>query len=67
MNTFDVADLLEPLGVAVGAFLVLGTLGNLAGTPWTTVGNAGVAVIQLVGFVLSAVIGVGLAWLSYDR
>lgn len=66
MNTFDVADLLEPLGVAVGAFLVLGALGSLAGTPWTSAGNA-VVVAQLAGIVLSAVIGAGLVWLSYDR
>jgi protein-S-isoprenylcysteine O-methyltransferase Ste14 len=63
MNTFDVADLLEPLGVAVGAFLILGALGVLAGRPWTNVGS--VVVVQLVGVVLSVVIGVGLAWLSY--
>jgi hypothetical protein len=67
MNTFDFVDLLEPLGVAVGAFLILGSLGSLAGTPWTTAGNAVIAVVQLAGIVLSAVIGAGLAWLSYDR
>jgi len=65
MNAFDFADLLEPLGVAVGAFLVLGALGTLLGAPWTTAQSGGVAVVQIVGIALSIALGVGLAWLSY--
>jgi len=67
MNAVDFADLLEPLGVAVGAFLVLGALGTLLGMPWTTALSGAVAVVQLVGIALGLALGVGLAWLSYER
>jgi hypothetical protein len=59
-----VEDRLEPLGVAVGVVLVLGSLGTLLGSPWST-GGAVVTVLQLVGVVLGVGVGVGLAWLSY--
>jgi len=59
-----VEDRLAPLGVTVGVVLVLGSLGTLLGSPWST-GGAVVTVLQLVGVVLGVGVGVGLAWLSY--
>lgn len=60
----NVEDRLEPLGVAVGVVLVLGSLGTLLGAPWAS-GSAVVTVLQLVGVALGVAVGAGLAWLSY--
>lgn len=66
MNGLDnlFADRLEPIGIAVGVFVVLAALGTLAGAPWTTNGSGLVSVIQLVGIAGMIAIGVGLAWLA---
>jgi len=56
-------DPLEPLGIAVGAFLVLAALGTVAGAPWATLGSLGAAVVRVLGAVLMAVVGVGLIYL----
>jgi len=61
-----VEDGLTPLGVAVGAVLILGSLGTLLGSPWST-GGAAVTVLQLVGVGLGVAVGVGLAWLVYSN
>ena len=54
----------EPLGIAVGGFLVLVALGTLVGTPWQTNNDAVVSAVQLVGVLLTAAVGVGLVWLA---
>jgi hypothetical protein len=56
-------DPLEPLGIAVGAFLVLAALGTIAGAPWTTLGSLGTAVVRVLGALLMAGVGVGLIYL----
>lgn len=58
------ADTLEPLGIAVGAFLILGALGTLLGAPWATAGSTAVVIVQLVGIALVVAVGAGLVWLS---
>ncbi|WP_225332889.1 hypothetical protein [Halomicrobium urmianum] len=58
-------DALEPLGIAAGAFLVLMGLGTLLGAPWATNPNLGPVVITVLGALLSMVVGVGLAYLSW--
>jgi energy-converting hydrogenase Eha subunit E len=65
MSAVTVTDRLEPLGVATGIFLVLGSLGTLLGAPWSS-GGALVVALQLLGVVLGVAVGVGLVWLSYD-
>ncbi|WP_226011702.1 hypothetical protein [Halomicrobium salinisoli] len=62
-DRFD--DTLEPLGIATGAFLVLVGLGTLLGAPWATNPNLGPVVVTVLGSLLSVVIGVGLAYLSW--
>lgn len=66
MDGLEFADTLEPLGIAVGALVILIALGTLAGTPWTTARSGGAVVVQVVGVVLSVAIGAGLIWLSYE-
>ncbi|MFC7132922.1 MULTISPECIES: hypothetical protein [Salinibaculum] len=66
MNVLDVKDTLEPLGIAVGALLILVGVGTLVGQPWATSNSAGATVLQLLGVLVLFVLGAGLAWLSYD-
>jgi protein-S-isoprenylcysteine O-methyltransferase Ste14 len=62
MDAFE--DTLKPLGIAVGAFLILGALGTLLGAPWATAASTPAAVVQLVGIALVVAVGAGLVWLS---
>lgn len=66
MNPFAdrFADKLEPIGVAVGIFLVLIALGTIAGMPWA-VKDTLAAVVQIVGALGTGAIGAGLAYLSW--
>lgn len=59
------AEPLRPLGVAVGVLLVGATLAALASTPWQTEASMGAVVVQVLGAVLMAVIGVGLTYISW--
>jgi len=59
----SLSDPVEPLGVVVGALLVLGGLATLLGTPWAYKPGAAVMVGQIVGALAAIGIGVGLAWL----
>ncbi len=67
MEVIDATDKLEVLGVLVGAFLVVVALGTLVGTPWTTNSSALVSAVQIVGVAAMIAVGIGLAWLSYER
>lgn len=57
-------DRLEWLGVAVGAFLILGSLGTLAGMPWTTNPDTPAVLLQLLGIVLTIGVGAALVWIA---
>ena len=59
----SLSDPVEPLGVVVGALLVLGGLATLLGTPWAYKPGVVVMVGQIVGALAAIGIGVGLAWL----
>jgi protein-S-isoprenylcysteine O-methyltransferase Ste14 len=59
-----VRDRLEPLGIVVGALLVLFGLGTVYGTPWTTKGSVLASGLQLVGVLAMIAVGVALVWLS---
>lgn len=65
MRVLDVEDRLEPLGILVGAILVLMALGTVVGTPWTTNASVVATLIQFVGVVAMIGVGVALARLSY--
>ena len=67
MHVLDFKDTLEPLGIAVGALLILVGLGTLVGQPWATSNSAGATLLQLLGVAVLFVLGAGLAWLSYDE
>lgn len=60
-----VADRLEVLGIAAGAFLVLAALGTVLGQPWTTNPDGLAVALKLVGVVLTIAIGAGLIYLSW--
>ncbi len=63
MDSLVVGDRLEVLGLVVGALLLLGGLGSLAGMPWVTNPDTLAVIVQLIGIVLSMVLAVGLVWL----
>lgn len=65
MNVLE--DPLEPLGVAVGVFLVLVGLATLAGQPWAYKSSTAVMAGQVVGAISAVAIGAGLAWLVYTQ
>lgn len=59
-------DPLKPLGVAGGVFLVLAAAGTIIGAPWATQATTGGAVVQVLGAVLMAILGAGLAYVSWS-
>jgi hypothetical protein len=63
MAAIDFGDRLEVLGVAVGVLLILGSLGTLAGMPWTTNPNTPAVVAQLLGIVVTIGVGAALVWI----
>ncbi|WP_458206750.1 hypothetical protein [Haladaptatus sp. NG-SE-30] len=64
MNRY-VSDSLEPLGIAIGAFLVLVGIATLVGMPWShKSGSAVLALGQIVGALAAVGIGGALAWLA---
>ncbi|ELZ29760.1 hypothetical protein C475_02396 [Halosimplex carlsbadense 2-9-1] len=58
------SDRMEPIGIALGALLVLVAVATLAGAPWATKGDALASALQVVGAVGTAAIGALLVWLS---
>ena len=63
-DTSRFSDRLEPVGIAAGALLILVAIGTLAGTPWTTKGDAIASVIQVIGVIGTAAIGAALIKIS---
>lgn len=63
MTALSFDDRLDVLGTLLGAFIVLGALGSLLGAPWDTNPDTLAVVLQLLGVVLTVVIGAGLLWL----
>ena len=63
MVAFDYQDRLELLGVVVGVFLILGSLGTLVGQPWATNPDVAAVLLQLVGVVLTIGLGAALIWI----
>jgi len=63
MAAIDFDDRLEVLGVAVGVFLILGSLGTLSGMPWTTNPDTPAVLAQLLGIVLTIGVGAALVWI----
>lgn len=59
-----ISDTLEPIGIVVGAFLILAALGTVVGMPWQTNGNTVVTLLQFVGIASMIAIGGGLIWLA---
>jgi hypothetical protein len=58
-------DLAEPLGIGVGALLVLMGVGTVAGAPWATNGSIAVSLLQLLGVLAMMLVGAGLAYVSW--
>lgn len=57
-------DRLEPLGIGLGALLVLIGIATIAGFPWANKGDILASVLQVVGVLGTIGIGVLLVWLS---
>jgi hypothetical protein len=62
MDALVVGDRLEVLGLAVGALLLLGGLGSLAGMPWQTNPDTVAVLVKLLGIVLSMAVGALVIW-----
>jgi len=60
-------DPLAVLGAGGGVFLVVVAAATLAGAPWQHSSGAVVMALQVVGVVLTAAVGIGLAALSTAR
>ena len=60
-------DPLRPFGVAAGVFLVLAAAGTIIGAPWATQGSIASAGIQVLGSLVMAIVGAGLAYLGWSE
>lgn len=58
-------DPLLPLGVLVGAFLVIAGLGTVVTAPWQYYGSTIVTVLRILGTVGTILIGVGLIYVAW--
>lgn len=63
MDVLEVGDRLEMAGLAVGAILILGSLGTFAGLPWETNPDIGAVALQIVGIALTVALGLAIAWI----
>lgn len=64
MDVLDMDGRLETLSLAVGAFLILGSLGTLAGMPWQTNPDLGAVGLQVLGIALTVCLGLVMIWLA---
>ena len=64
MDVFTVGDRLESLGLTVGAVLILGSLGTLAGMPWQTNPDVGAVALQILGVALTVGLGITMMWVA---
>lgn len=62
-DRFD--DPLRPFGVAAGVFLVFAAAGTIIGAPWATQASLSGAGIQVLGSLAMAIVGAGLAYISW--
>ncbi|GAA0295226.1 hypothetical protein [Halarchaeum salinum] len=58
-------DPFDALGTVLGVYLALAALATLVGMPWQYTGGAAVMVIQIVGCVLTFLVGAALLALVY--
>lgn len=58
-------DPLLPLGVLVGAFLVVAGLGTLITRPWIYHGSTAVTVLRIVGTIGTIAVGVGFIYVAW--
>lgn len=65
MNPFALEDKLELLGLLAGGFVIVVALGTLLEPPWTTNEDTAAAMVQTVGVVLSAFVGLLLIQFTY--
>jgi len=61
----DFEDRLAVLGVLAGAFVIVVALGTLLGMPWTTTENTVVALVQIVGILVTIAVGALIIVLTY--
>lgn len=57
-------DRLETLGLAVGAVLLIGSLGSIAGMPWQTNPDLAAVALQVLGSLLTIGLGAALIWIT---
>ena len=53
------------LAVGLGAYVALAGLATLVGMPWQHQSGAGITAGRIVGALLTAGVGVGVAWLAF--
>ena len=60
-------DPLIPIGVVVGAFLIVAGIGTLVTAPWQHQGSTLVAVLRILGTVGTILIGIGLIYVVWGH
>ena len=65
MTRFEFEDRLELFGILGGGFVLLTALGTLAGLPWTTTEFTSAAILQTLGALATAAVGLGLIAIAY--
>jgi len=65
LPTFD--DKLELLGVLAGGYMLLTVVGMLLGQPWSTTDNSLAAVVQVLGILATAALGVSIILVVQGR
>ena len=58
-------DPLTPIGILVGAFLVVAAIGTFATAPWQYHGSAAVTVLRIAGTTGMLAVGVGLIYVVW--